>query len=111
MRKIINKLMREEKGQALIVVLILLLVGGLITAPLLSYMSTGLIVGQVYEEKMDGLYAADAGIENAVWKLLSGESPSCNLTDVNGMEVTVIKLAETAASGNITLYTLQSTAR
>ena len=62
MRNKLNKLVKEEKGQAFILVLIFLLVGGLIIAPLLGFMSTGLKVGQMHEEKMEGFYAADAGI-------------------------------------------------
>ena len=115
MKRTLNKLIRGEKGQALIIVLILLLLGGLITAPLLGFMSTGLIAGQVFEEKMEGLYAADAGIEDACWKLINGEvpdggNPFCNLTDVNGMDVEVIRLGEPVAVGDGTLYTLKSTA-
>ncbi len=109
MKRIANKAIRDEKGQALLIVVILMLVGGLIIAPLLGFMSTGLIAGQVFEEKMEGLYAADAGMENACWKLLNGEwdiNPTSTLT-VNGMEVTVIELA---VSADGTLYTLQSTA-
>ena len=110
MKRIGNKLIRGEKGQALIITTILLLVGGLVITPLLGFMSTGLIAGQVFEKKMDGLYAADAGIEDALWKLLNGYySPPHTLTDVNGMHVTVVELGqEPTADG--TLYTLQSTA-
>jgi len=60
---------RDEKGQVLILALVLLFVGGLILTPLLGLMSTGLLAGQVYEKKMDELYAADAGIEDALWKI------------------------------------------
>ena len=73
MKIALNKLIKNEKGQAMPIVMILLLIGGLIIAPLLGFMSTGVLAGQVYEEKMDGLYAADAGIENAIWKLLNGD--------------------------------------
>lgn len=61
--------MKKQKGQALILVLILLLVGGLIIAPLLAFMSTGLRTGQVYENKMMELYSADSGVEDAIWKI------------------------------------------
>lgn len=65
-----NKLITDEKGQVLILVLILMVVGGLIIAPLLSYMSTGLKVGkEVFEERMYGQYAADAGVEDALYKI------------------------------------------
>jgi len=109
MKKTLNKLIREERGQALIIAVILLLVGALIITPLLGFIGTGLIVGQVFEEKMDGLYAADAGIENACWKLKNGDSPACNLTDVNGMDVTVEQIGY-EETGVVKLYTLQSTA-
>ena len=110
-----NKFKRGEKGQALLIVVILLVIGGLIIAPLLGFMSAGLVAGQVYEVKMEGLYAADAGIENACWKLINGEvpdaeNPFCNLTDVNGMDVEVILLGEPVDVGDGTLYTLKSTA-
>ena len=69
MKKIANKLIRNEKGQALPVVLILMVIGGLIIAPLLSYTSSSLIVSQTYEEIADELYAADAGVEDGLWQI------------------------------------------
>ena len=72
----LNKSITDEKGQAFIVVLILLLLGGLIIAPLLAYMSTGLKAGQVYEKKTDELYAADAGVEDARWQIEWGKLES-----------------------------------
>jgi len=71
MKRILNKLERDEKGQALLIVLILLVIGGLIIGPLLGYMSTGLIVGQAYEWRMDELYAADSGVEDALWQIMT----------------------------------------
>jgi len=65
----VKRLIRDEKGQMMILALILLVVGGLIMAPLLAYMSTGLIAGQVYESSTAELYAADAGVEDAFWQL------------------------------------------
>jgi len=70
MKRIWNKLTGDEKGQTLVLVLILMLLGGLIIAPLLAYISTGLEVGrEVYEEKMYGQYAADSGVEDALYKI------------------------------------------
>ncbi len=74
MKNILKKLVRDEEGQAFILVLIFLLVGGLIIAPLLGFMSTGLLAGQMHEEKMDELYAADAGIEDALYKIKSDDA-------------------------------------
>jgi hypothetical protein len=69
MKKLVNGIVRGEKGHGLDLVLVLLGVGGLIMAPLLGLMGTGLLAGQVYENKTDELYAADAGVDDAVWKI------------------------------------------
>ena len=69
MKNIVKGMMRDEKGNVLILVLILLVVGGLILTPLLGLMSTGLLAGKVYERKMDDYYAADAGVEDAIWRI------------------------------------------
>ncbi len=62
--------MKDEKGQALIIVLILILVGGLIIAPMLSYVGSGIKMGkEVYEERMELFYAADSGIEDGLWQI------------------------------------------
>jgi hypothetical protein len=75
-------------------------------------MSTGLIVGRVFEKKMDGLYAANAGIEDALWKLLNGSYAPPHTLTVNGMEVTVVQqVGDPVDPGDGTLlYTLTSTA-
>jgi hypothetical protein len=69
MKTVVKGVIRNEKGYLLITVLILLVVGGLILTPLLGLMSTGLLAGRVYEKKMQEYYAADAGIEDALWKI------------------------------------------
>jgi hypothetical protein len=58
---------RDEKGQALILTLIFLLIGMLILTPLVNLMGTGVTGGRVYEQKIDEIYAADAGVEDALW--------------------------------------------
>jgi hypothetical protein len=98
----IRGLARGQKGQALILALILLVIGGLIMAPLLAYMSTGIIAGGAYENKADELYAADAGAEDAVWRIQhqtddvhylycgqGNHTLSYNINDVNGKSVGV----------------------
>jgi len=94
MKAIVKRLARDEKGAALVMVLILLLISGLIIGPLLSYMGTGLITGEVYEMRTDELYAADAGVEDAIWKIQNSDgylpcSPGSdprnyNITDGDG---------------------------
>jgi hypothetical protein len=103
----VTRLIRDEKGRAMMLALIMLVVGGLTLTPLLGLMSTGLLAGQAYEGKTDELYAADAGVEDAVWKIqervpelpgpaCGGEDPnywSYNMTDdanrLNGKNVEV----------------------
>ena len=118
MKVALKRLARDEKGQALVMVLILLLVGGLITGPLLSYMGTGLNTGNVYERRTDELYAADAGVEDAVWKIQQGEVALCpgdptydyTISDVNGKSVDVT-ITSFDGSGNLTLtYRVVATA-
>ena len=97
MKTIVKRLARDEKGASLVLVLILLLISGLIIGPLLSYMGTGLITGEVYERRTDELYAADAGVEDAIWKIQHGETPVCpadpewsyTIADVNGKSLQI----------------------
>jgi cytoskeletal protein CcmA (bactofilin family) len=90
-RKIaMKKLVRDEKGRAMLVTLILLVFGSLILTPLLGLMSSGLVAGQVYEKKTDELYAADAGVEYAIWHLQQGGGTDATLElTLNGKNVTV----------------------
>ena len=118
MKIAVKRVVRDEKGAAMVVALILLLVGGLVSAPLLAHMGTGLIAGEVYESRAAELYAADAGVEDAIWKiqhdigLCPNQSTTYNMTDVNGksVEVTItltyedeyglIYLVESTATGD-----------
>jgi len=63
---------RDETGKVLIMALVALVLGALLLTPLLGLMSTGLMGGQVYEQKMEELYAADAGVEDAIHWLING---------------------------------------
>ena len=76
-KKIASKLIRDEQGYALIVVLVLTLVGGLLISPLLYYTGTGIKAGQeVYEEGMYLLYGADSGVEHALWTIENDGLPA-----------------------------------
>jgi len=93
MKIVLKKSIKDENGQALILVVILMLLGSVIIASLLGFMSTGLLAGQVFEKKMNGLYAADAGVEDALWKILNDPPASYpysySLSDVNDMSVNI----------------------
>jgi hypothetical protein len=70
MRKYMRKKGRaNERGQALVIVLICMLLAGLMIPPLVNFMGTGVQTGQVFDTKTDELLAADAGIEDAMWQI------------------------------------------
>jgi hypothetical protein len=66
----------NERGYAFLLVLLFMMVGSLVITPLLGFMGTGLKAGITFESKMDDLYAADAGIEDAKWQIRSGNIDS-----------------------------------
>jgi hypothetical protein len=119
MKVAVKRLIRGEKGQAMILAVILLLVGGLTISSLLSYMGTGLFVGQVYEGRVAELYAADAGVEDAVWKIQNQDgylpcNPSSpprtyNIT-VNDKNVAVNITSEFSVSNLTFVYHVVATA-
>jgi hypothetical protein len=80
MKSFANRVIRDERGAALALTLVLLVVGGLVLTPLLGLMSTGLVSGTVYEESMDLYYAADTGVEDAIWTIMYG-SPDWEASD------------------------------
>ena len=105
MKYILKKLIREEKGQALIITLCLLAIGGLTISPLLAHMSTVLNTSRIHRQKMAEFYLADSAVELASWRLLheSGfaesmtqEDPSVGYSvDMDGIDIptTVTRLA------------------
>jgi len=104
MKKHGTELITNEKGQALILVLILLLVGGLVIVPVLNYASTTLKASQVFEKDVKEIYAADAGIEYGLWRIQQGDENFSETLTVNGMQVTIKVPAEDEAtiSANVT---------
>ena len=62
-----------EKGYVYILVLVFLLIGALMIPVLLGYMGTGVQSGQVFERRTDELYAADAGVDDGIWKIRYGK--------------------------------------
>jgi hypothetical protein len=68
--KALKKLIKGEKGQVLMTVLVVILFGSLILTPMLSYMGTGLKTGsKVFEDRMYLSYAADSGVEDGLWQV------------------------------------------
>jgi len=90
MARLWQYIVKGETGQALPAVLILLVLGGLLIAPSLSYASTSLNSSQAVVENTNGLYAADAGVEDTLWCLENGVPAHTSLSEtLNGMAVTI----------------------
>ena len=72
-RSLLTHLTRRESGYAtLTAVLVLLFLGAIVITPILVYMDTGLDAGRAHEKRTDELYAADAGVNLAIWQLQYG---------------------------------------
>ena len=110
MKNTLNKLVTNEKGQALPVVLICLVLGGLTIAPLLAHMSTGLNTTRIHEEKMVEQYSDDSAIEHATWRLLydsvfvgsmTQENPSAQYSiNINDKDVAITVTRLSGLGGN-----------
>jgi hypothetical protein len=121
MKIAVKRLIEGEGGQALILALILLLVGGLITAPLVAFAGNGVLNGEVYQGRTTELYAADAGVEDALWRIQHGEIALCpgnpthkySIPDMNGnsVDISVTSIHGFEGATNLTgLYRIESTA-
>ena len=101
MVRLLKQMISSEKGQVLPLVLALLVFGGLVIAPSLSYAATSLNGSRILAEGVNGVYAADAGVENTLWCLRNGISPSEQLSEnINQMQVAI----QTEEKGTYTLY-------
>ena len=90
MLRFLKKLKSGEKGQALPIVLALLVLGGLTIVPGLNYAATSLNNTRSINKSMDGIYAADAGVEHALWYLGDNLTPPTQLGEnINQMEVAI----------------------
>jgi len=72
-KRISRKISRGQKGQVLPIVLVLLVIGGLLVAPTLQYASTSLKGHQVTERNVLEIYAADSGVEDAIYWVTQGK--------------------------------------
>ncbi len=90
MRRIWRQVLKGELGQALPITLALLVIGGLTIVPSLNLTFSSVKNSRVLEEGIKGTYAAEAGVEDALWSLANGVSPSSQLSDnINDMQVNI----------------------
>ena len=92
------QLRKDEAGYALIWVLVVLILAGIILVPLLLLMTAGLTSSHHHEERMVRFYSADAGIEDAAYKIQNddenlpqnaGDTYPYQIEDVNGYQIDV----------------------
>jgi len=108
MVRLLKQLISGEKGQALAITLGLLALGGLTIAVSLNYATTSLKGSGIVEEKMEGIYAAGAGVEYALWALTTdnwsiadGDNVTTELSEnINEMTAGIVAVNE----GIYTLY-------
>jgi hypothetical protein len=101
MVKLLKHIIRNQRGQALPIVLALLVLSGLAVVPSLNYVSTTLDSSRNIQSSVKGLYAADAGIENTLWCLEHEASPDEQLSEsINQAGVAI----QTETLGEYTLY-------
>ncbi len=75
-RRMLGCLNREESGfGTLMVVLAMVILGALILTPLLAFTISGMDQGQTHQERTDEYYAADTGVEDALWKVRNDALP------------------------------------
>ena len=101
MIRFLKQFLSGQKGQALPIVLGLLAIGGLTIVVSLNYATTSLKGSRIVEEKTEGVYAAAAGVDYALWSLGQGDEPPTQLSEnISGMAVGMEKLD----LGTFTLY-------
>lgn len=78
---IINRLRKHQKGAALPLALILMGLGATLTIPMLSGVTNSLLVSRHSELGTSDGYAANAGLEDAIWDLIYGDLEATEIPD------------------------------
>lgn len=68
----LKRITSDERGRILAWTLVVLGIGALLIPPLLARVSTSLIACRTIEEDLKEQYAADSGVEYALWQLQNG---------------------------------------
>jgi len=101
MFKNLKKVIKAEIWQALPITLALLIIGGLTIVPSLNLTFSSAKSSRMLEANIKGTYAADAGVEYALWSLANGMSPPSQLAEnINDMQVNI----QTVEKGTYTVY-------
>jgi len=85
-------LIKRQDGMALPAVLAMFAVGSLLIVPSMNYVATNLSAGTAAAEEFKGILAADAGVEDALWKIKNDDPDFLEpytITDINGLSIDI----------------------
>jgi len=77
---------------ALPAVLAMFAIGSLFIVPSISYVATNLKAGVLATEEFEGILTADAGVEDALWKIINDDPDFLEpytITDINGLSIDI----------------------
>lgn len=97
--------MKRQRGQAFILVLILLAVGALMITPVLNYLSTALRSQRISEKALARQYIADSAVEDALWRLLYESGFAESMTPENPVVEYSINISGTEVPVTVTKFT------
>ncbi len=111
MKRWLSEIANGEAGLALPIVLAMLALGSLLMVPSLNFAATSLKTGEVVEGNVKGLFAAEAGVEDALWRIKYDPPASFpysyQVTGINGLtvditidEITTISGEDVGSSGD-----------
>ena len=116
LRRAMKEINRRQNGQVLIIVLIVLALGGIVLAPTLNHAASSIKHQQLIETDALELYAADSGIDYALFKMsngetdigdypLNGKTVSVDITDMGDGSYLITSTATSAGGSNTTIRT------
>lgn len=116
----IKKIIREQKGSAFLLALIALTAGAVLASAFLTMANSSLKISQRFDDSAKRTYAAEAGMEYAIWGLQTRSISTIALPmtgtgmRVNDCDITIIMDEKTPDAGgtpkNSMFYTITSTA-
>jgi len=108
--KFIKSLFKSRSGMILPMALVLLAAGAFMVVPGLFSVNTLLTTNRIAEENSQAYYAADAGIQLALWQLKNGQTVSSPIESINGMTVTLTDSVAQQPGGTKVSHTIKSAA-
>lgn len=101
MKRLLRQIRSNQRGQALPAVLALLVVGSVTIVPGINHVATTVNHSRLINANMKGDYAAEAGIEKALWSVAQNATIPSQLSEtINNMNVSI----ESLNRGTFTVY-------